>query len=169
MKKLFSILCIISLISCSTAPSFASQPLSQSQQSFMRTELLQMINHERKKSVRLYSPLLKTTNLRAQEAFKKWSHTRPNKTRWNTTIKHIINIKRIPHGENLAKITIKYKSQYSSQDLKTIAKQIHKSLIKSNSHYKVMTNPKYKKMNIGIYSQIQKGKLVIVVAQHYIQ
>jgi len=154
---------------CSLTPSYAAQPISYSQQNYMRNQMFKMINNERRKDVRLYSPLLKSANLRAKEASLKWSHTRPNQTRWNTTIKKIINIKRIPHGENLAKVTIKYKNKYSKNELNTITKQLHQSLKKSRSHYNLMINSKYKKVNIGFYSQIKNGKLTIVVAQHYIR
>ena len=82
MKKLFSIVCLIHLLMfCSLTPSYATQPISYSQQNYMRNQMFKMINNERRKDVRLYSPLLKSANLRAKEASQKWSHTRPNQTR----------------------------------------------------------------------------------------
>ena len=66
-------------------------------------------------------------------------------------------------------MTIKYKNKYSKNELNTITKQLHQSLKSSRSHYNLMINSKYKKVNIGFYSQIKNGKLTIVVAQHYIR
>ena len=79
-------------------------------ETLIRSQFLQLINTTRVTPVSLYKPLLKSTTLRAQEASIQWSHTRPNGTKWNTTLKNIINIQSTPHGENLAQTQVNYKS-----------------------------------------------------------
>lgn len=168
MKKLLSIFIILML--CLTPCYASSQNLTSSQKNHIKNELYRSINKERKKPVRLYSPLKKTTQLRAKEAYIKWSHTRPNNQRWNTTLKSIkVNIKRTPHGENLAKLVVPYQNIYSQEDIKTITNKLHQALVSSPSHYKVMTNPQYHKVNIGLYSQKVNNTLVITIAQHYLK
>ena len=138
-------------------------------ESLMRSEFLHLINTTRAEPVVLYNPLLKTSDLRAQEASIKWSHIRPNGSRWNTILKDIINIDSVPHGENLAQTQIVYKENYDDNEIIQIVKTLHQGLVNSPTHYAVMTNKNYKKVNIGIYIEKKDSWLTITIAQHYIK
>ncbi|MEG0451852.1 MAG: CAP domain-containing protein [Coprobacillus sp.] len=142
-----------------------SQFLSASQINQIKTDLLILINKKRSLPVSMYTPLQNSANLRAREAYQKWSHTRPNGSRWNTTITHIVNINKVPHGENLAQTKINSNNISISQ----VVNSLHQGLINSSTHYKVMTNETYKKVNIGVYSKLNNNILTIVIAQHFIQ
>ena len=137
-------------------------------ETLIRSQFLQLINTTRVTPVSLYKPLLKSTTLRAQEASIQWSHTRPNGTKWNTTLKNIINIQSTPHGENLAQTQVNYKSDYTDNEIIQIVNNLHQGLLKSPTHYAVMTNKNYKKVNIGIYIEKKDNYLFITIAQHYI-
>lgn len=149
-------------------PQEKSKPVHD-QYDYLRKCLIELINTERTNPVKEYQPLYEPATLRAQEAAQKWSHTRPNGTRWNTTLENIINIKTVPHGENLGQLYISYCDSYSEEELSDIAKELHQALVKSPSHYKAMTNENYKKVNIGIYTYRDKNILTITIAQHFIQ
>ncbi len=143
--------------------------LSSSQTTLLRTTLLSLINQQRQSPVSLYNPLLTSTSLRAKEAYQKWSHTRPNQSRWNTTLYNIIDVNKVLHGENLAKIQVDYQQTYSIDEILSICQTLHNGLVNSPTHYKVMTNNNYKKVNIGVYTQVNNNILTIVIAQHFIQ
>lgn len=142
-----------------------SQYLSSQQINQIKSELLILINKERSTSVSLFYPLETSSSQRAFEAHQRWSHTRPNGTKWNTTLSSIININNIPHGENLGQIRV----NPSHIDISYIVSSLHKGLINSPTHYKVMTNENYKKVNIGVYSILKNNMLTITIAQHYIR
>lgn len=144
------------------------QHLTSEQLSIIKVSLVNSINQTRSSPVSVYSPLLKSANLRAKEANQKWSHTRPNGLRWNTTLKDIINIQSVAHGENLAQYSLPYKESYSQQELIRVSESIHQALMNSPTHYKVMTNTNYKKVNIGIYTTLADNIIKITVAQHFI-
>lgn len=145
-----------------------SDNLTSQQMNIIKDALVNSINQTRVSSVSMYNPLLKSSTLRAKEASQKWSHTRPNGTRWNTTLKDIINIQSVAHGENLAQYSLPYKASYSQEELISVAKSIHQALINSPTHYKVMTNTNYKKVNIGIYTTLTNNIIKITIAQHFI-
>ncbi|MEG0365309.1 MAG: CAP domain-containing protein [Coprobacillus sp.] len=142
-----------------------SQYLSNQQINQIKSELLILINNERSTSVSLFNSLETSSSLRAYEAYQKWSHTRPNGTKWNTTLSGIININNVPHGENLGQIRV----NPSHIDISYIVSSIHNGLINSPTHYKVMTNENYKKVNIGVYSILNNNMITITIAQHYIR
>ncbi len=133
----------------------------------MRSTFVQLINQERQQAVSLDSQLLASCQTRAHEASQKWSHTRPNGSRWNTTLTNIINIKITPHGENLAQTRINI-HDFSDEELIQIVKQLHNGLVNSPTHYHVMTNTEYKKVNIGIDVSSKDNLYIITIAQHYI-
>ncbi|MFR7591208.1 MAG: CAP domain-containing protein [Longibaculum sp.] len=133
----------------------------------MRSTFVQLINQERQQPVSLDSQLLASCQTRAHEASQKWSHTRPNGSRWNTTLTNIINIKITPHGENLAQTRINI-HDLSDEELIQIVKQLHNGLVNSPTHYHVMTNTEYKKVNIGIDVSSKDNLYIITIAQHYI-
>ena len=142
--------------------------LTSSQISYLKTTLFSLTNNERTSPVSLDNSLTQSATLRAKEAMKKWSHTRPNNKRWDTTLVGIIDINHVLHGENLAKIDIAYKESYSNDDLKQICALIHKRLVNSSTHYAVMTNQNYKKMNIGIDISKNDQNITMTIAQHFI-
>lgn len=151
----------------SKTTSISQSVLSPSQQTVMRSTFLQLINQERNVPVTLSNKLLSSSQLRATEASRKWSHTRPNGTRWNTTLKNIINIKTIPHGENLAQTVIP-QQKFTDEQLIQTTRQLHQALVNSPTHYHVMTNKIYTKVNIGIYIIAKEQSYIITIAQHYL-
>lgn len=148
-------------------------PSKQPQEIFsyqmFREKMLLLINNERDNPVILYDPLLKSTTLRAQEANQYWSHTRPNGLHWNTILSSIIDINKVHHGENLAKTTIPYQGVFQENDIDHIVSLLHQGLINSPTHYHVLTNNTYKKMNIGIYIENTNNQYSITIAQHFIE
>lgn len=137
-------------------------------EALIRSEFIQLINTTRATPVTVYNPLLESSNLRAQEASIKWSHTRPNGSRWDTVLKNIIDISTIPHGENLAQTQITYKENYNDSEIIQMVNTLHQGLVHSPTHYAVMTNENYKKVNIGIHIEKKDSCLFITIAQHYI-
>lgn len=131
------------------------------------TYLVAYINQERQTSVHVDSHLAYSTQIRAKEAYQTWSHTRPNGTHWDTTLANIIDIQTVLHGENLAQIEVNYQESYTEDDLQNIAYLLHSGLKNSPTHYAVMTNENYKKVNIGIYAQHDYQTLIITIAQHF--
>lgn len=138
------------------------------QLNLIKTTFIQLINQTRETPVVLSTSLSNSTSLRAQEAIIKWSHTRPNGSHWDTTLSSLISIKKVAHGENLAQATIKYKTNYTDNELIEMVHSLHQGLINSPTHYHVMTNVKYKKVNIGICTQLKDEQLLICIAQHFI-
>lgn len=134
----------------------------------LATFLIEMINQERQSPVYQDATLLQSSHIRANEAYTKWSHTRPNGTHWDTTLSSLINIQTVPHGENLAQIQVDYQDYYTDEELKNIASLLHIGLVNSPTHYAVMTNENYKKVNVGIYTYQKDTTLMITIAQHYI-
>ena len=134
----------------------------------LRNHLVALINKERKNAVSLYKPLLTSASLRAKEAHQLWSHTRPNGKHWNTTLTAIIDINYTYHGENLAQVTLPVQS-FNEDSIHQIALLLHQGLVNSPTHYQVMTNQTYKKVNIGIYVTKQEEIYQIVIAEHFIQ
>lgn len=134
----------------------------------LRNHLVALINKERKNAVSLYKPLLTSASLRAKEAHQLWSHTRPNGKHWNTTLNAIIDINYTYHGENLAQVTLPVQS-FNEDSIHQIALLLHQGLVNSPTHYQVMTNQTYKKVNIGIYVTKQEEIYQIVIAEHFIQ
>lgn len=132
------------------------------------TYIVEYINQERYTAVHIDSRLAYSTQMRAEEAYQKWSHTRPNGSHWDTTLANIIDIQTVLHGENLAQIEVPYQASYSEDELKNIAYLLHTGLKNSPTHYAVMTNENYKKVNVGIYTQHNHQTLIITIAQHYI-
>lgn len=134
----------------------------------LRNHLVALINKERKNAVSLYKPLLTSASLRAKEAHQLWSHTRPNGKHWNTTLNAIIDINYTYHGENLAQVTLPVQS-FNEDSIYQITLLLHQGLVNSPTHYQVMTNQTYKKVNIGIYVTKQEEIYQIVIAEHFIQ
>lgn len=145
-----------------------SLTLNHEQLNIVRTQFLQYINNERQSSLELSSSLIQSAMLRAQEASQKWSHTRPNGQRWNTTLKSVTDISTVPHGENLAQIQIPYQESFTQDELVQIVLSLHKGLVASPTHYHVMTNENYKKVNIGIYTTLKDQTIIFTIAQHYL-
>lgn len=145
----------------------SSSIFNDKQTTLIQTTFVKLINQTRQNPVVISSRLYSSASLRAKEANHKWSHTRPNGSRWNTTLTSIINIKTTPHGENLAKTTINYKNEYTDDEIIHIVTTMHQQLINSSTHYQVMTNQNYKKVNIGIYTQIKDNQVIVIIAQHF--
>ena len=49
-----------------------------------------------------------------------------------------------------------------------ISKLLHQGLVNSPTHYHVMTNENYKKVNIGINVVQKENRIIITIAQHFI-
>ncbi|HHT17431.1 MAG TPA: hypothetical protein GXZ77_06955 [Papillibacter sp.] len=69
------------------------------------SELLRLVNEEREKAgaapLEMHEELVKAAQLRAEEAAEKFSHTRPDGTRWSTVFAEY-ELKYTAAGENLA-------------------------------------------------------------------
>lgn len=141
---------------------------SSKQENLIRSTLIEYINQERSAPVTQSSALLSSATLRAKEASQKWSHTRPNGKRWNTTLTNIIDIQSVAHGENLAQTSIPIGESYSDETMIQISKLLHQGLVNSPTHYHVMTNENYKKVNIGINIVQKENHLTITIVQHFI-
>ena len=141
---------------------------SSKQEDLIRSTLIDSINQERSTPVTQSSSLLSSATLRAKEASQKWSHTRPNGKRWNTTLTNIIDIQSVAHGENLAQTSIPISESYSDETMIQISKLLHQGLVNSPTHYHVMTNENYKKVNIGINVVQKENRIIITIAQHFI-
>lgn len=107
----------------------------------MLAELLMLINLERAKvgaSALAYRPEIEqASNLRAQEASKFWSHTRPNGLPYYSADDRI-------YGENLAK------NYGSPQEVLT-------AWLNSESHRKNLLNSAFKGACIGVYEENGKS------------
>lgn len=147
--------------------------LSTSELNKIRTNLINSVNKERKKSaknktVAKLTTLEKTGNVRSKEIVKKWSHTRPNGKSWSTVLSNYgVSTKNLKAGEDLAKVSTTAKSSYSTSFLTQLSNAIHKSLMNSATHKKVILNQSYKKIGVGIYSEVKNGKLTVYVTEHF--
>lgn len=147
--------------------------LNSSELAKIRTNLLNSVNKERKtkaknKKVAKYAKLEKTGNIRAKEIIKKWSHTRPNGKSWSTVLtSNGISKKNLKAGEDLAKISTNAKASYDAKFLTQLSNTIHTSLMNSPTHKKVILNQTYKKVGIGVYSEVKNGKLTVYVTEHF--
>lgn len=147
--------------------------LSTSELDKIRTYLINSTNKERKtkaanKLVVEYSKLKTTGNIRAKEIVQKWSHTRPNGQSWSTVLSaNGITQSNLKAGENLAKIAMTAKSSYSTTDLNKLCAKIHESLMNSKTHRKVILNQNYDELGIGVYSQLEDGKVYVYVTEHF--
>lgn len=131
-------------------------------------ELLTLVNKERSSKVTSNSKLEKSSMTRAKELKTKFSHTRPNKKSWTTAlIATKVSTSGNASGENLAKLAISAKTSYSQTDLKNYASKIHKSLMNSATHKKVIQNKNYKYVGISVYTVLSNGKVTFYVAQHF--
>ena len=153
--------------------SSSTRNLNSTELDKIRTYLFNSTNSERKskannKLVVEYDKLETTGNVRAKEIVQKWSHTRPNGTAWSTVLSaNGIKQSDLKAGENLAKIAITPKSSYSDDYLKELADSIHKSLMNSETHKNVILNQNYDELGIGIYSQVEDGKVIIYITEHF--
>lgn len=131
-------------------------------------ELVRLINEERSTKVSSHKKLESSSLVRTKELKKKFSHTRPNKKSWSTTLTAAkVNMKGNSSGENLANLMISAKSSYSQTHLKNYASMIHKCLMGSTTHKKVIKNTKYKFVGISIYTTLSKGRVTFYIAQHF--
>ena len=147
--------------------------LNSSELSKLKNNLIKVINTTRKKqaknkTVSKLSTLEKTGSIRANEIVKKWSHTRPNGKTWVTVLTNYgISKKSLKAGENLAKVSLNAQASYTSSQLTQISNAIHKSLMNSATHKKVILNQNYKKIGIGIRSEVKDGKLKLYITEHF--
>lgn len=143
--------------------------LTSSQRAVIANELTRLANTQRSKKVSVKSKLKASSKVRSGEIKKRWSHTRPNGKSWVTALKaQGINTNRIYKGENLARATIKGDSSYTTSQLKSVAKQIHKSFMASASHKKVIKNKVYKKVGVNVTTCANSnGTVSIYVAEHF--
>ena len=101
----------------------------------LRDQILQLVNNERMKvglNPLMYRPdILPASDLRAKESSATWSHTRPDGSPYYTADDKI-------YGENL------------SRGFKT-ATEIVQAWMQSDSHRKVMLDPKYHGGCVGVH------------------
>ncbi len=147
--------------------------LNSDQLDEIQDNLINSINDTRKskaknKTVSELVTLEKTGNVRAAEIKKRWSHTRPNGQSWVTVLtKYGISKKNLKAGENLAKISLTARTQYSESQITQLSNVIHESLMNSPTHRKVILNQNYSRVGIGIYSEVKNGRLTIYVTEHF--
>lgn len=144
-----------------------NQTLTAKQKKYIQKKLIDLINKDRKKkkrkAVKVDTRLEKSSSIRVKEISQKFSHTRLNGKKWYTAIK----IKNLTAGENLAKIRGKAKSKYSALYVNKLCQTIHRSLMNSPSHKKVILNSKYRYIGISIHCQIKNQKLYVYVVEHF--
>ena len=140
----------------------------------IRTKLFKSVNSERTQDVKEFVTLVKTGNIRAKESSQNWNsnsignHVRPNGTDWTTVLyDNGISKTNLKAGEDLAKITMTAKIDYSDDLVEKLATEIHNSLMNSSAHKKVILNTDYQQLGVGVYSEVDDGKLTVYVTEHF--
>ena len=114
----------------------------------MAYDILNMVNAERAKlgyaPLTMNEDLLNVSAVRAQEIKTKYSHTRPNGTRWSTAYKEAGITYTGTKGENLM------------WGVNT-AEQFYSAWFNSPGHYRNMTNPNFTQIGITIYQDPTTG------------
>lgn len=156
----------------SNAMASGNARLSSAQLTTIQNKMLNMANKARekrnKRTVKKASRLQKSSKIRSSELHKRWSHTRPNGKRWDTTLKSAgIKLKNISYGENLAMISVCPRASYDNEFVVDLAKDMHEALMDSPAHKKILTSSKYKYVGISAWSAVEDGWLNIYVAEHF--
>ena len=147
--------------------------LSASELDKIRKKLVNSVNKERSKTskskaVSELAVLERTGNVRSKEIVTKWSHTRPDGSSWATVLStYGVSNKNLKAGEDLAKVSTTAKENYSESFLTQISDVIHKSLMNSPTHKKVILNQSYSNIGVGIYSEVKNGKLFVYITEHF--
>lgn len=146
--------------------------LSSSDLTKIQNEMISLTNDSRedkgRKDLKKATRLQKSSKIRAAELDRRWSHTRPNGSKWSTTLKTAgIKMKNISYGENLAMICLGARSDYSDAVLETIAEDLHDGLMNSTSHRTTLMRSKYKYVGISAWSTVEDGLLYVYVTEHF--
>lgn len=142
--------------------------LTASECAYIEKQLTASINSARSSKVKSNTKLTKSAYVRSKELVKKFSHTRPNKKSWTTTLTAVkVKTSGNTTGENLAKLTMTAKSSYSTSTLKSISKTIHNCLMNSATHKKVIKNKNYKFVGVRVYTKLSGGKVSFYITQHF--
>lgn len=142
--------------------------LSQAQCDTIEKKLVTLINKSRSSQVKSNSKLEKSSMIRAKELQKKFSHTRPNKKSWTTSLTQAkVSSKGNKSGENLAKLSLSAKKEYTKDMLNDYANKIHSCLMNSATHKKVIQNKNYKFIGVSLYSELKNGKVTFYITQHF--
>jgi uncharacterized protein YkwD len=107
-----------------------------------------MVNAERRKlgykPLTMNDDLLNVSNIRAEEIKTRYSHTRPNGTKWSTAYKEVGITFTGTKGENLM------------WGVRT-ATDFYTAWYQSPGHYRNMTNPNFTQIGITIYQDPTTG------------
>jgi|GEM_PF-4424668 len=129
-------------------------------------ELLALINAKREESnvtsLDSDSDLLKAARIRARELRRQFSHTRPDKTNFQTVLDEIdFKYAKKTYGENASRVVYENLS-FTEEE---IALRMFTGLEKSKSHLKNMLNKKYKYVGVGVYVSRTGDRVYITSAQ----
>ncbi|MDD6290123.1 MAG: CAP domain-containing protein [Eggerthellales bacterium] len=146
--------------------------LSSSDLTKLQNEMIALTNEARddrgRADLRKATRLQKSSKIRAAELDRRWSHTRPNGTKWSTTLKTAgIKMKNISYGENLAMICLGARADYTDKMLETLAEDLHDGLMGSTSHRNTLLRSKYKYVGISAWSTVEDGLLYVYVTEHF--
>lgn len=146
--------------------------LSSADLAKLQSEMIALTNESRddrdRGKLKKASRLQKSSKIRAAELDKRWSHTRPNGSKWSTTLKTAgIKMKNISYGENLAMICLGARSDYSNDVLESLAEDLHEGLMNSTSHRNTLLRGKYKYVGISAWSTVEDGLLYVYVTEHF--
>ncbi len=127
--------------------------------------MLGLINKDRVKvkvaPLALKNDITKIADIRAEEASREFSHTRPNGESYKTVYNQVgVKIGSVI-GENLAY------TMDCAKNRKKLVKTAYKNLYKSKYHKENMLSPKYKYIGIGSYSKIYVNKWKDVCVDTY--
>jgi len=144
-----SVLVNDSLSKCSTVKELSAEEKAASD---FKSEVVRLVNIEREKAlvpkVVVLNDLAAPSDIRALETKLKFSHTRPDGSRWSTVFK-TYSLDYMKAGENLA---YGYKKP----------KEVVKTWMSSKSHRENILNPEFEYIGVGYYKDI-KG--IIYVSQ----